>query len=83
MLTVRCGLMAEISTVTILVDNTEIMFRIQDRLPSISIRYHLAPEYDLWAEEIHLSSALPFSIKMQWVKAHQDDVKISNLIAYG
>lgn len=70
------GLTKDTPTVTILVDNTEVITRIQSRLPSISIIRRLAPKYDLRAEAIHLaSSILPFLITWQWIKAHQDDVK--------
>ena len=44
---------------------------------------HLVPEYDLWAEALELVHTLPFPIKWQWVKAHQDTHKLEDLLIYG
>ena len=52
-------------------------------LPGLSIKKHLVPEYDLWAEAIELTNTLPFPIHWQWVKAHQDTQKTDDLILYG
>ena len=52
-------------------------------LPNLSIKHHLAPEYDLWAEAITLATQLPFKVTWQWVKSHQDTQKIDNKVIFG
>ena len=83
MLTKRWNLTHDIPLVTILVDNKGVITRMQNGLPGLGIKKHLVPEYDLWAEVIHLTRTLPYPIKWKWVKAHQDSIKIDNLLVYG
>ena len=52
-------------------------------LLQLSIRNHLVPEYDLWAEALDLVKTLPFPLKWQWVKARQDTQKLDDLLVYG
>ena len=63
MLTLQWILTNDIPHVTILVDNKEVITRIQYGLPSLNIKRHLALEYNLWAESLHLANTLPFPIK--------------------
>ena len=83
MLTKRWNLLCDTPPVTILIDNKEVIQRMQAGLPSLGIKKHLVPEYDLWAEAIELTNTLPFTIKWQWVKAHQDTQKLDDLIIHG
>ena len=63
MLTKRWNLTHDIPPVTILVDNKEVITRMQNGMPGLGIQKHLVPEYDLWAESIHLTHILPYPIK--------------------
>ena len=47
MLSIRWNLDKTIPLVKILVDKKEVINRIQDGLPGLSIKRHLVPEYDL------------------------------------
>ena len=83
MLTVRWGLDESTPPVTIHIDNKEKISRMDAGLPGLSIKAHLVPEYDLWAEAIHLTDTLPFPVSWQWVKAHQDTDKLDGRIIFG
>jgi len=69
--------------VTILVDNKEVIDRMTSGLPGLSIKNHLVPDYDLWAEAIALVNTLPFPVHWKWVKAHQDTQKLDDLLVFG
>ena len=62
MVTVRWGLDESTPPVTIHIDNKEVISRMDAGLPGLSIKAHLVPEYDLWAEAIHLTDTLPFPV---------------------
>lgn len=60
----RWGLSSNIPPGTVLVDNKEVINRMQNGLPHLSIRY-LSPEYDVWDDAIYPPQTFPFLFTIQ------------------
>ena len=56
---------------TIYIDNSEVVRRGQNKVPTMGIKQQLVLDYDLWATTERLQEALPCLIQWDWVKGHQ------------
>ena len=59
-------------TLTIYIDNSEVVRRGQTKVPRLGIKQQLVLDYDLWATTEQILNALPGTIKWKWVKGHQE-----------
>ena len=56
---------------TIYIDNSEVVRRGRNKVPTLGIKQQLVLDYDLWATTEQLQEALPCVIQWDWVKGHQ------------
>ena len=58
-------------TLTIYIDNSEVVRRGKTAVPRLGIKQQLVLDYDLWATTERIITAIPCIINWKWVKGHQ------------